>query len=174
VKQIPLNRGLFALVDDEDYDKLSPFTWYVAKAPLDFLYISRSLYDSTRRKDKPKGKGGAGKVIMVREILGLAPGDKRLVYQKDRNFLNCQKNNLLIVDYTFSGLNKKLGKNNTTGYKGVYYNRRKRAWVAYIYYHRKAIYLGHYKTAPEAGEAYSIARDNLILKDYLETTNHDR
>lgn len=32
MKEIPLTQGYVALVDDEDYDRVSAFKWYAAKS----------------------------------------------------------------------------------------------------------------------------------------------
>ena len=48
-------------------------------------------------------------------------------------------------------------KNNTSGYKGVSYFKRRRKWVAQICTNGKRTYLGCYTTAAEASRAYESA-----------------
>ena len=49
-------------------------------------------------------------------------------------------------------INKGIGQNNTSGYKGVS-ETKYGTWVAYIYIDRKRFHLGTYTTAEEANEA---------------------
>jgi len=41
MKEIPLSQGLFALVDDEDYDELIKYKW-IAHKQKQFIYVVRS------------------------------------------------------------------------------------------------------------------------------------
>ena len=55
---------------------------------------------------------------------------------------------------------KKLPKDNTTGYKGVYFIRGK--YTAKIVFQKKAYYLGTYDNAEEAAEAHKEAEEVLF------------
>jgi hypothetical protein len=50
-------------------------------------------------------------------------------------------------------MNRRIGKNNTTGYKGVTFNKHAKAYKASI----KKDLIGYYKTADQAAIAYNIA-----------------
>lgn len=50
--------------------------------------------------------------------------------------------------------NRGAGKNNTSGFKGVYWDKRKRLWIAEITVNRKKIYLGSSKRPEEAHSIY--------------------
>ncbi len=65
MKRIPLTQGQFALVDDEDYDRLNQFKWHAVKA-------HRSYYAVRTIKDID---GKCKHIKMHREILGLVPND---------------------------------------------------------------------------------------------------
>jgi len=43
---------------------------------------------------------------------------------------------------------------NTTGYRGIYWVKRKERWASRVGYQNKSIYLGSYKTKEEAAHAY--------------------
>jgi hypothetical protein len=60
--------------------------------------------------------------------------------------------NLRLCTSSENKLNTKAQKNNTTGFKGVYATGNK--FFAQAYLNRKANYLGTYKTAKEASDAY--------------------
>ncbi len=70
MKMIPLTQDRVALVDDEDFERLSTFSWYYEK-------------DTNRARN---GKGW----IMSREVLQT----EELIEHKDGNALNNQKSNL--------------------------------------------------------------------------------
>jgi hypothetical protein len=53
-----------------------------------------------------------------------------------------------------NGANKVKHKNNTSGYKGVYWDKRYKKWRAKIQYMEKSIHIGYYTTPQEAAEAY--------------------
>lgn len=50
--------------------------------------------------------------------------------------------------------NRKVGRNNTTGFKGVSYNKNVSRYIASIRDNYKAIFLGYYDTPEEAARAY--------------------
>lgn len=54
--------------------------------------------------------------------------------------------------------------NNTSGYKGVYFNKKNNNWKAMIKVNKKNIYLGYYNTTIEASKAY----DKYIIDNKLE------
>jgi hypothetical protein len=57
--------------------------------------------------------------------------------------------------------NRRMSKNNTSGYKGVSWNIVMKKWHAYIYLESKRINLGHYNTPEEADAVVRKAREEL-------------
>lgn len=55
--------------------------------------------------------------------------------------------------------NTKKRSNNTSGYKGAYWDKKAGKWKAMICKNYKQIWLGHYATAEEAAEAYRKAAE---------------
>ena len=53
--------------------------------------------------------------------------------------------------------NRKISKNNTSGYKGVSLNKRDSVWIACVEYKSKLIYLGGFNCKHEAALAYNKA-----------------
>ena len=51
--------------------------------------------------------------------------------------------------------------NNTSGIKGVTYNKRRRKWVAQVKYNYQNIVIGYYDTKEEAKEAREIKAKEL-------------
>ena len=68
----------------------------------------------------------------------------------DRNPKNNRKENLRYITHTGNLLNAKLSINNKSGHKGVYFDRRRQCWVAYIRANGKKHHLGQYKKLEDA------------------------
>ena len=65
---------------------------------------------------------------------------------------------------TIQARNRRMQKNNTSGFKGVCFNKSKNKYIAQIYVNNKNKGLGSFKTAIEAGVAYN----NYIIENNLE------
>ena len=63
-----------------------------------------------------------------------------------RNLRNCNNSQ--------NQANSGIQKNNTTGYKGVYFNKPKGNWFARINHNNKVIHLGMFETPQKASKAY--------------------
>lgn len=95
---------------------------------------------------------------MHRHILGItdpaifcdhADGDK----------LNNRRSNIRICTKGQNNANKGLQRNNTSGFKGVYWSPRLRKWYSYIRVPGGRRFLGTYATPEEAHEVYCLAAD---------------
>lgn len=139
MKQIPLTKGKFAVVDDEDYEELSRYKWFVDSIG----YAGRNIrYPGMGRKT----------LRMHRFLMGLDFGDRRMVDHIDGDGLNNQRSNLRICNHSQNGRNQGRCASNTSGIKGV--TRNKGKWVAQISLMGKQIYIGCFDTPEEAGAAY--------------------
>jgi hypothetical protein len=65
---------------------------------------------------------------------------------------------------TLQSRNKRKFKNNTSGYKGVYYYKAGDKYIAKIYVNKKSIHLGYFLTPVEGAIAYN----NYIIENNLE------
>lgn len=65
--------------------------------------------------------------------------------------------NLREANRSENNINSKIQHNNTSGYKGAYYEKRRDYWYSEIWVNSKKIYLGSYGTAKEAGKVYEAA-----------------
>jgi hypothetical protein len=142
MKEIKLSKGFVALVDDEDYEYLNQWKWYV--------YIDRIYYYALRRDNK------SGKRIKMHRVILNAP-DNIFVDHIDHNGLNNQRNNIRLCNNAQNQWNMK-GRRN--GLKGV--SVEKYCFRAAIKYQNKTIHLGSFKTEIEAGKAYDIKAKELF------------
>jgi hypothetical protein len=148
-KAIELTRGSYTIVDDEIYDFLNQWNWYIDSAG----YATRK-----QRIGPRKWKA----LFMARLIMEteLALYDARLhfVDHIDGNPLNNQRSNLRICIAKQNCQNKKRKKREyKTPYKGIDLVKRNGKWAARIIVDGKQIHLGIFNTAREAALRYDKA-----------------
>lgn len=144
MKEIKLTQGKVALVDDEDFELLNKFKWYTQRCENNFY--------ARRFTSKPNRKN----ISMHREII--KPPIECFIDHKDHNGLNNQKNNLRICTILENGRNSRKRNDNSSGYKGVDYNKRERKFRARIKVDKMhRINVGYFNTAIEAAIAYDSA-----------------
>jgi hypothetical protein len=80
----------------------------------------------------------------------------------DRCRNNNRLKNLRDVGQTVNGLNGSLRRNNRSGYTGVSYDNRRRAWVAYINLGAYKKHLGQFSDLNLAAKAREIALQNAM------------
>ena len=82
-----------------------------------------------------------------------------LVDHINGNTLDNRRSNLRICTHAGNSQNRSMGKNNSSGYKCVYFDSRakKKKWFSRIRVNRKPVYLGHFETPEKAYEAYVAA-----------------
>jgi hypothetical protein len=153
MKQIPLTRGLVALVDDEDYEAISAYKWSCRGG-----YASRS-------ETLPGKPGKQRTVYMHRVILGIEFGDSRKVDHKDCDKLNNTRANLRAVTHAQNMQNRRMHSNNTSGAKGVSFVLG--YWRAHIRVNGVGILLGCFKNHADAAAAYR----NAAVKYHKEFAN---
>ncbi len=143
MKQIPLSQGKFALVDDEDYERVNQYKWC----------INSNGYAVTSYRDS-NGKRKAMK--MHRFILNLNKGDS-LVDHRDTIRINNQKYNLRVASFVENLRNQKINKNNKSGFKGVRLHKPSSLYIAQIGINGKQKHIGYFKCPVEAAKAYNEA-----------------
>ncbi len=151
MKKIKLNKDYFTLVDEEDFDFLSQWNWYVKDNGCGNLYVVR--------QDKHKKEYSMHRVLM--EV-----SDENIhVDHKNGNGLDNRRLNLRTCSNHKNRFNCKINKRNTTGFKGVREKKGKRLKKPYqagVVYNRKYYHLGYFKSAEEAGSAYDIKAKELF------------
>lgn len=146
MKQIPLTQGQVALVDDEDFEWLSQWKWYVAKQRCNAWYAARSIN---------MGNAHILVIKMHRIILKPPPGFE--TDHKDGNGLNNQRNNLRIATRAENTRNRRKRDGLTSAFKGVHWACRQRKWRASIGTQGKTIPLGYFDNEKVAAKAYDKA-----------------
>lgn len=99
---------------------------------------------------------------VVGERMGL---DLRLeIDHKDRNGLNNQRLNLRSATDKQQKENQRTYKNNTSGYRGVCWEKGKSKWRAKIQHNGKLIHLGYFDTSKDASIIYEKKRKELFTR----------
>lgn len=66
-------------------------------------------------------------------------------------------NNLRLATNTQQAQNTYIRKDNTSGFRGVCFDKQKKKWLARIYINKQVTYLGHFRSKEKANEVYSTA-----------------
>lgn len=143
MKEIPLTGGYIAIVDDEDFERVSEFKWR-AKTQVQrrTVYAIRSV----RREDGGWTTEGLHRFI-------LSPPHGITVDHIDRNGLNNRRENLRFATTNENGQNRRKGINNTSGYMGVSWHKGTGKWRAQISVNGRDKHLGYYEFPIEAAKA---------------------
>lgn len=143
-KQIPLTQGKFAIVDDEDFERVSQFKWQ-ARPSKGRWYAMMSYWKNGRLHSR----------AMHRFILNAGPG--QLIDHRSLDGLDNRRSNLRFSSIAGNNQNRGMNRRNTSGFKGVSWNRRLGKWVAYCCLDSRKIYLGLFTDKLEAAKAYDLA-----------------
>lgn len=148
MKEIPLTRGLFALVDDEDFDWLNQWNWAAVR-------------DRSQKIDTFYAKRAGSKNDLVKEqrmsrLLMRAPSGVK-VDHKNGDSLDNQKSNLRLASSRQNSQNaRKWSKPTSSQYKGVSYRKNGGKWVARAWCPETRVRksLGYFTTETEAALQY--------------------
>jgi hypothetical protein len=141
VKRILLTQGQFALVDDDMYEWLNQWKWYVSwNKNTQSFYAFRAIRIGKVRTSQS----------MARQILGLKKDDKRQADHIDHNTLDNRITNLRIVTIQQNSFNR-----NPAGYS---WHKASKKYRARIKLNDKEIHLGYFRTAIEARNIYLRAK----------------
>lgn len=142
-KQIPLTRGLFAIVDDADFERVNQFKWHACKSR-----NTKSIFYAQRHTPRPFRK-----LIILHIFLMNSPKGTD-VDHIDGNGLNCRRENMRLATKAQNQWNRGKNSTNTSGYKGVSFQGK---WRASIKVNGNRIWLGTFPTAELAARAYDEA-----------------
>jgi hypothetical protein len=143
--EIRLTKGQVTQIDDVDAD-LGAYKWHASKK-------GKTFY---ARRNVQRSDGSRTTVYLHQEIargMGIV-GDPDHI---DRDGLNNRRDNLRPDPNGRNMANRDRFANNTSGYKGVYPNKRLGKWVSQITVDGKQLYLGIFVDKIKAAIAYDRA-----------------
>ncbi len=141
MKQILLTKGRFALVDDEDSERVSTHKWCLLKVG-DLYYARRNKLVNQAWKTE----------LMHRVVMNAEKGQQ--LDHIDGDGLNNTKANLRFCTHSQNIANSTPMENCSSKYKGVYWNRQNKKWRAQIILNGKGSFLGSFNSQIEAAKAY--------------------
>jgi hypothetical protein len=112
MKEIQLTQGKVAFVDDSDFELVNQFKWHAYRELGRRWYAQRNVRLSDGRTTQS----------MHRFIMGLEHGDPRQVDHRDRFHTLDNRRSNLRVTVTQNQQNVGKRKDNTSGFKGVYWH----------------------------------------------------
>ncbi len=128
----------------------------------------RTFKISLQSLDKVKGyqfctdvKGYAmtrinGKTVYLHRIL-LEPSENQVVDHIDGDISNCRMENLRVCSFQENAFNQQKHPNNTSGYKGVDFDKRRKKYRVRIRTSVGRLHLGYFLTSIDAAQAYDEA-----------------
>src|ERR1700748_219343 len=146
MKLIPLTKGFFAKIDDEDFERVNKFKWHVIKGSKNVWY-ARTW----------NGKDEKGKRIILpmhRLILNVNDSDI-LVDHEDMDGLNNQKYNIRTCTRSQNQMNKNV-QGKASKYIGVHWCTQHKKWVAKVVVKKKVVYAKFHSDEIEAAKLRDI------------------
>lgn len=146
MREIILSQGKVALVDDADFERVNQFKWTAS--------------------EQPNGRGFRavrfvkGSPIYLHRFIMECPAGLEVDHQ-NRDCLDNQRSNLRIATRAQNSQNRGMQSNNTTGVKGVIFNKQFSKYEACIYANGKKHYLGRFADIQDAAAAYTKAAKEL-------------
>lgn len=143
MKKIPLTQGKFALVDDEDFERLNQWKWQFTGG-----YVRRTVYHGTDENGKR-----IREVVWMHKLVVSCPPNF-VVDHKDGNPLNNQKENLRICTGRENLYNqRKQASPASSSYKGVTLQHGK--FLARLRVKGRLIVIGYFTDETAAACAYN-------------------
>ena len=149
MKRIPLTQGKFTLVDDQDFDLVSRFSWYTMRS-YETLFYARAVLS------------GRSRIFMHRLILDAPNG--LVVDHVNRDGLDNRRTNIRICTMSENMRNQTRHRDGSSKFKGVSWDQDRGKWRASLRVNGKTYNLGRYFSEEKAAMAY----DKFALEQFGE------
>lgn len=137
--------ALISVLDYKDQHKHNRSAWW--NADTQSYYAKRDVKISGKRYSKML------QTEIYEHVHGPLPSGK-IVDHRNKISLDCRRSNLREADKSKNMCNSGKRRNNTSGYKGVTWDKRRSIWIAQIALNKKHYNLGDFATKEEAYAAY--------------------
>ena len=138
MKKIKLSNGKYALVDNDDFPRLSNHSWHTDRSG----YVKRMH----NYKDK------SSSIYMHRVILGASKGKE--VDHINRNKLDNRKHNLRFCTHSQNMMNLNVQSSSKSGCRGVTWRKDMNMWRVRFIKDKKVYHLGNFFSVKEAKKAW--------------------
>lgn len=136
--KVPLSQGRYALVDEDDFVRVTQWSWH-----FDGRYA--------------RGYPASGKEYLHRYIM--QPKAGKVVDHINGDKLDCRRENMRVCTQSLNAANSRSRRPNKHGLEGVYFDKNAKRWRAEICVNYKKIALGTFKSPELAHAAYLTARN---------------
>ncbi len=149
MRKIELTQGQFAVIDDDDYDRISSHKWYAKKNNVKCKVVYYAATNITIL-------GKRTTIRMHQFILGSSPNGKEIDHA-DGNTLNNQKHNLRFCTRTQNLYNAIGSPYSATKHKGITFNNKSNMYRVRISINGKSTHIGCFKKIEDAICVYNNA-----------------
>jgi hypothetical protein len=135
------SKGEKIIVSLEDAEKAGAHTWCISKDGYPVATINRKT------------------TKLHHYLLGTTPSS--MIDHKNGNKLDNCRENLRFASFSENASNMRMRKDNTSGFKGVFWNKKDHTWCSVITFKGKTYRLGNFINKNEAALAYNEAAKNI-------------
>lgn len=143
---ISLTRGLVAIIDEKNFDRLSKYSWQATFCKNGYVRVSRMTKRDAHGKRKCIG--------LAREILGLS--DSRIhVDHINGNTLDNREENIRMCS-AYENMKNRIKKHKSSSkFKGVSWSESHKRWVCRVFSNGKKVFHGYFKDEMCAAKKYN-------------------
>lgn len=134
--------GLYALVDRDDFSRVNSYKWFLAKDG----YALASIYRDGKRT-----------TCRMHRFILYNPPKNILIDHINFNPLDNRKDNLRKCSHLENSIHRRTPKTNTSGYRGIWWDKNWKKWRVGIRINGKRKYLGAYLDKIKAAKIYDNA-----------------
>jgi hypothetical protein len=146
-----LGVGKFALIDDEDWDLVKNYRWYVRTSG--YVYSSKPYWHKIEKKYKPKNFLMHRLICPHYKMTDHIHGDKSDNRKSELRECTNQQN---------QWNRSKKSKSGTSKFKGIYWNKMRGKWKVAIMKDNHSYFRGYFDSEITAARAYNIAAKELF------------
>jgi len=133
------------LVDDEDFDRVNQFKWFIHKRCNTLFYARTTIC---------KENGIKTCMYLHRFILN-ETNPKVFIDHIKHNGLDCRKSKMRLSSHQNNMRNRRPRKNVTSSFLGVYFDKQRGKWRGESSVNGKNIFLGRFDNEVDAAKAYN-------------------
>lgn len=154
IAYVPLTKGYEAIVDKDDLPLVESFCWWVeiakkANGSIRAVYAVRSVMKERKSR-----------LAYMHRVIAQTPIGMETDHI-DGDGLNNRRENLRVVTTAQNQHNQRTPSHNTSGVKGVCWDKGRCKWRAYIKLNGRLIHLGMFEDILDAAAAYAKASENI-------------
>lgn len=149
MKEIELTKGLSVKLDEEDFAYMNQWNWHIyASTKSSGLQTTTKIY-RTVKEDGEKSTIEFGVTLLKYDQ------ENEVLTFKNHDRLDFRRDNLLLVPKKWMRYHSAAAVSSNSWYKGVYYDKSKKRYIAKIQVEGKATYIGSSKDEEKAAEMYN-------------------